>query len=73
MIRYAVGMTSPDEQRINDLEMRLSYQDRLLGELDEVVRAFSRRVERLERQLGELQDSVGPQEIGPADEKPPHY
>lgn len=70
-------MTSPKDasqsERIHDLEERLAHQDKLLAELDDVVRVFSNRVERLERHITELQDSVGSQEIGPADEKPPHY
>lgn len=77
VIRYDHGMSSPEDtsltQRIGDLEMRVAYQDKLLGDLDEVVRLFSNRVERLERHITELQDSVGAQEIGPADDKPPHY
>ena len=76
-IRYDRGMSSPQDtlltQRIADLEMRVAYQDKLLGDLDEVVRVFSNRVQRLERHITELQDSVGAQEIGPGDEKPPHY
>lgn len=59
--------------RINDLEVRLTYQDKVIADLDEVVRTFSLRVERLERQFRELQDSVGAADIGPANEKPPHY
>jgi uncharacterized coiled-coil protein SlyX len=59
--------------KIGDLEARVAYQDKLLADLDEVLRAFCNRVERLERHISELQDSVGSQEIGPGDEKPPHY
>jgi len=60
-------------ERMQDLEVRVAYQDRIISDLDEVVRSFSLRVQRLERQLADLQDSVGGQDIGPADEKPPHY
>ena len=67
-------MSSPElENRICDLETRLAYQDKLMTDLDEVVRLFSLRVEKLERRIVDLQDSAGSQEIGPADEKPPHY
>jgi uncharacterized coiled-coil protein SlyX len=69
-------MSSPEDpisQRISDLETRIEHQDKLLAELDDVVRVFSNRVERLERHITELQDSVSAQEIGPGDEKPPHY
>ncbi len=64
---------SSESQQISDLEARVAYQDKLLADLDDVVRGFCNRVERLERRISELQDSVGSQEIGPGDEKPPHY
>ena len=60
-------------QKIGDLEARVAYQDKLLADLDDVLRVFCNRVERLERHISELQDSVGSQEIGPGDDKPPHY
>jgi len=52
-------------ERITDLEVRVAYQDRIIGALDEVVRGFTARVETLERELAEP--------VGPANEKPPHY
>ncbi len=64
---------SADAQRIGELEIRLAYQDKLLSELDDVVQSFALRVERLERQLSDLRDNVSTQEIGPGDDKPPHY
>lgn len=64
---------SSEESKIHDMEVRLSYQDHLLSELDGVVRGFAMRVERLERQLTELTDSMGSLEVGSGDEKPPHY
>ena len=64
---------SANAQRIGELEIRLAYQDKLLSELDDVVQNFALRVERLERQISELRDNVSTQEIGPGDDKPPHY
>ena len=61
------------QERIEDLEVRLSYQDKVLAELDGVVREFAKRVEHLERYVRELRESSATGEIGPADEKPPHY
>ncbi len=63
------------EQRILDLEVRIAYQDRLIADLDEVVRAFTARIEALERDLAELRQTIlnPPEQIGPADEPPPHY
>lgn len=62
-----------DKNRIVDLEVRAAFQDRLIGELNEVVREFTQRVERLERELKELRDSADAPDIGPANERPPHY
>lgn len=65
--------TSDAEERISDLEVRLSYQDKMLRDLDEVVQSFSARVQRLERKLADLGESVSSQEIGPGNDRPPHY
>ena len=58
-----------------ELESRVALQDRTIGDLDEVVRLFADRVERLERRLSELADELKTdrEEVGPHDEQPPHY
>lgn len=61
------------EKRIVDLEVRAAFQEKLIAQLDEVLREFADRVERLEAQLVELKQSVDAPEVGPADERPPHY
>ncbi len=63
------------EEKITELESRVAFQDRTIRDLDEVVRLFSKRVERLEKRVGELADELqgGRGEIGPHDEQPPHY
>ncbi|MDX2024025.1 MAG: SlyX family protein [Deltaproteobacteria bacterium] len=60
---------------IIELEERIAYQDRLIADLDEVVRAFAARVEVLERELIRLRTSVIDAALpsGPANEPPPHY
>ncbi len=76
---YDAPMTSvppegSDSARIQELEVRLSYQDHLLAELDGVVRGFALRVERLERELSELKESTSAAlDVGAGNEKPPHY
>jgi uncharacterized coiled-coil protein SlyX len=64
-------VATPDD-RFLQLEERIAHQDRVIADLDAVVREFALRVERLERALGELREGGAP-EFGPADEKPPHY
>ncbi len=63
------------DERIDDLEIRLAQQEDTITTLDEVVREFALRVERLERALEDLRAATtdSRQEMGPADEKPPHY
>ena len=58
-----------------ELESRVAFQDETIRNLDEVVRLFSNRVERLERRLSELTEElrVGREEVGPHEERPPHY
>lgn len=67
-----------NEERITELEVRATFQDRTVSDLDEVVRAFTARIEALERELKALKETVatllGPgEEVPPADETPPHY
>ena len=62
-----------ENPRIVDLEIRVAYQDELIGQLDEVIREFATRIEALEFQLGELRNRVGSGPIGPAHDPPPHY
>ncbi len=61
------------EKRIVDLEVRAAYQDKLIGELDEVLNDFSTRVETLESLSKKLKASANAEPIGPAYELPPHY
>jgi len=61
------------EQRIVDLEVRAAFQDKLIADLDEVLREFARRVESLETQIKDLKDSSNAAPIGPPNDPPPHY
>ena len=58
-----------------ELEERIAYQDRLIADLDEVVRLFTVRVESLEREVARLRATVLEAALpsGPAGEPPPHY
>ncbi len=60
------------EERLIDLEVRLSYQASMITSLDEVVREFAARVERLERQL-EVVRAEGDGGILVGNDRPPHY
>ncbi|MEM7351645.1 MAG: SlyX family protein [Acidobacteriota bacterium] len=63
------------EDRIIELETRVAYQEKLLSDLDEVVQAFAKRVEVLEKRLQTLRDAQleHPGEMEPHNTPPPHY
>ncbi len=61
--------------QIIDLEVKLAYQDRLIKELDTLVRELGTRLDATQRELEQLKQGVRSPEVpmGPATEKPPHY
>lgn len=71
----AVRRSPAMEDRIIELEVRVAYQDKIIADLDDVLRAFTSQVEALRRELVELKERIeGDQpDIGPADDAPPHY
>lgn len=71
----AVQPSPAMEDRIIELEVRVAYQDKIIADLDEVLRAFTSKVEALQRELVELKQKLEDDqpELGPADDAPPHY
>lgn len=67
-----------DDKRITELEIRFSHQDDFLHQLNEIVIAQQKVIERLEKEMIDLKRSVNT-EGGVsstrtlADDKPPHY
>jgi SlyX protein len=66
------------EDRFIDLETRLSHQDQLLHELNDVVTAQQAKIMQLEELCRSLIDRVraagdAVPDGDPADERPPHY
>ncbi|MBX2986362.1 MAG: SlyX family protein [Bdellovibrionaceae bacterium] len=68
---------SANEQRIIDLESKISHQEFLLEKLNEVLYEQQKTVDRLEKSIEALKKRIEGEDlepkIGPADEKPPHY
>jgi uncharacterized coiled-coil protein SlyX len=65
---------SADAERWLDLDVKLAYQERLIHQLDALVREFGDRLDKAERELKELKQAVPPPvPLGAANEKPPHY
>lgn len=66
-----------DDDRLTHLEGTVSFQDRTIEELSQVVRRQEERLERLEARLTELHEGLiggGPLVRDASDEEPPpHY
>jgi uncharacterized coiled-coil protein SlyX len=62
-------------ERIEDLEVKLAFQDKLIRELDALVRSFGDRLDLALREIKKLEQAVRSPEptVGPANEPPPHY
>jgi SlyX protein len=62
------------QDRIVELEIRYTHQQRMLEELSDVVAEQGRTIDRLAKELLALRARVA--ELGdeePGDDKPPHY
>ena len=62
-------------ERCDDLEIKLAFQDKLVRDLDELVRALGDRLVAAEREIAALKESLRSPEtpLGPSNEPPPHY
>jgi uncharacterized coiled-coil protein SlyX len=64
----------PDD-RLDELEIKLAFQDKLIHELEALVRSFGDRLDQTQRELGQLKEALKSPEVplGAVNEKPPHY
>ena len=63
-------------ERIDALEMRLTYQDVTIETLNQTITAQWVEIDRLTRQVAKLKERLQEAEsnpMGPANEPPPHY
>ncbi|MCC8942310.1 SlyX family protein [Bradyrhizobium sp. Arg68] len=63
-------------ERIDALEVRLTYQDETIETLNQTITAQWKQIDALTRQIAELRDRLQEAERsapGPANERPPHY
>lgn len=65
------------EDRIIDLEIKFTFQEELLAELNNIVTAQQFKIDKLEKELKMLHSAIGDSQGSPGgglkDEKPPHY
>lgn len=70
----AANPDDADAERWIDLDVKLAYQERLIHELDTLVRELAARLDKAERELAQLKQAVpAPLPLGAANEPPPHY
>ncbi len=63
-------------ERIDALEMRLTYQDESIETLNQTITAQWAQIDRLTRQMAELKERLQEAEShapGPVNERPPQY
>lgn len=64
------------DSRIVELELRIAEQDRVIADLNEMVVGQWRKIDALERRLGELREEFDSANLGRSDAPeppPPHY
>jgi SlyX protein len=61
------------QERLTDLEIRYTHQERLVEELSQVMHEQRRAIEGLEERVRDLERRVRAVEDPIGDEVPPHY
>ena len=59
-----------DDDRVIDLEVKLAYQERLIHDLDALVREFAARLAKVEGELDQVKRGTAQPVVS---EPPPHY
>ena len=71
-----MGDANALSERIDALEMRLTFQDETIETLNQTITEQWKQIDALSRQLTELKDRLQDAEsntAGPVNERPPHY
>ncbi len=64
--------TMSDSERITELEIKVTHQERLLETLNQVIIDQAKAVAALKRTVEQF-EANNQLPVGPGDEKPPHY
>lgn len=64
-----------DAEHLTELEIKIAFQDKVIADLEALVRSFGVRLDEMARELKQLKDAVRSPEVpmGPQNEPPPHY
>lgn len=61
-------------ERLDDLEIKLAFQDKLIHELSELVKELGARLDETVRDLAQLKEAIrSPESPLAGNERPPHY
>ena len=66
-------MSDDIDKRVIELEIKLTHQDRLIDELNEVVIEQRSAIDKLQKRLDVLEKGLFELQQEPANERPPHY
>jgi SlyX protein len=63
------------DKRIDDLEIRLAHQDKMLADMSDMITQQWQKIEALERQLRRVDEEMQSLDLADAHPvtKPPHY
>jgi SlyX protein len=69
------GVVNGIETRVDELEIRLTHQDKMIADLNDVLTAQWKIIETMQRQLRRLDEDLQGMDSGeaPPSQKPPHY
>ena len=77
MMRFSLqGHAVSDEDRIINIEIKLTDQENLVDTLNRTVYEQSRRIDQLEALVAKMAEHIRvlrDREQGPVNERPPHY
>ncbi len=68
-----------NEERIENLELKYSYQEQAINEMSDIIYQQQKKIERMEELLKAVMEKTAENESGPShvtslmDEVPPHY
>jgi SlyX protein len=66
-------MSNDLEKRVIELESIISYQDQMLGDLNEIVINQQNQLDTLEAKVTKVKDSISNVQDTMNDKPPPHY
>jgi len=61
------------DARIETLEVKVAFQEHLLGELDQVIRQLRDELDAMRDELYTVREQVQRMELSPENAPPPHY